>query len=84
MSVDLKHTLVISGWQIGFNKVEFTKMLKVELDMGLNEAKATTDAVVDGTLLELPIGDRDFERIAKRAVELGAIVETQNEERPCR
>ncbi len=84
MNLEPKRTLVISGWQLGFNKVAFTKMLKTELDLSLSDAKAITDSILDGRPEELPIGDRESERIAKRASDLGAVVLGPSEESPCR
>jgi len=42
--------VVIIGWNVGFQKVEFTKMLKSKLGYSLTEAKAVTDAAVDNQI----------------------------------
>ena len=74
MKPDGDSNLIISGWKIGFEKIEFTKMLREELGLGLLEAKTITDTVLERKRVELPLGGKDQDRIAKRATALGAVV----------
>ena len=74
MSKQVNCSLTISGWRIGFNKVEFTKMLKAEFGLGLTDAKTITDRILNQELVELQVDLEGYERIAKRATDLGAVV----------
>ena len=40
MNADCESKLIIDGWKVGFEKVQFTKMLREELDLGLLGKKA--------------------------------------------
>jgi len=79
-----RKTLMIRGWRVGFQKVEFTKMLQRELGLRLSEAKGVTDRVLMNELIELPISDLDLKRVTAAAVELGAIVLVEEHEGACR
>jgi ribosomal protein L7/L12 len=84
MNADCESKLIIDGWKIGFEKIQFTKMLREELGLGLLEAKTITDTVLDRKRVELRIGGQDRDRIARRAMELGALVVTRDGEITCR
>ena len=44
--IDTKAKLDISGWNVGFNKIACTKLLRRELGLGLLAGKTMTDAIV--------------------------------------
>jgi hypothetical protein len=83
MNLQVNRTLIINGWNIGFRKVEFTKMLQAELSLGLADAKKTTDRVVDRELVELHVSDQSYTRIVKLAANLGAVVLDKETEATC-
>ena len=64
--------VVIFGWNVGFQKVAFTKMLKSKLGYSLSESKAATDAVLDNQRIELHVQDSDLSEMLSRLNELGA------------
>ena len=66
--------LIVEGWNKGFNKVAFTKMLQKELGFSLTIAKGMTDQILEGKLLVIDIADADIERISALAQNLGATV----------
>jgi len=79
MSLDCESKLIIDGWRIGFEKIQFTKMLQRELGLCLLEAKTVTDTVLERKRVELPIDGQDRDRLAKLAAELGAVVARDGE-----
>jgi ribosomal protein L7/L12 len=70
-------TLVeITGWQIGFNKVACTQLVRAAAGFGLAEAKCVTDGVLDGEAQRIPVPSVDIsKRLAHDLTEIGAIVE---------
>ena len=84
MNLQVDRTVIIKGWNIGFKKVEFTKMLQSELGLGLSEAKNITDRVVDKDLVEFHVSGQDYARVVKLATELGVIVFEKQAEAACR
>jgi ribosomal protein L7/L12 len=66
-------TLLVSGWRVGFNKVEFTKLLRTGLGYSLSRAKRTTDAVLDAGAVELQVPDGEAEGLLATMDELGAV-----------
>jgi hypothetical protein len=79
----MNRTLVMSGWNIGFRKVEFTKMLQSELGLSLAQAKGTTDKVLDKQRVELNVSEEKYERVAMLATELGAVLTGKEKEALC-
>jgi hypothetical protein len=75
--------LTISGWKVGFQKVEFTKMLQRELGLSLSAAKNITDRVLANERIDLPLGNADTKRVVDAALELGAIVLADDLEGAC-
>ena len=65
-------TLVIIGWNVGFQKVAFTKLLRHELGYSLSEAKSTTDAVLKNQRTELKLHKADVDQVLVKLNELGA------------
>jgi hypothetical protein len=84
MSVESNRKIVFQGWEIGFQKVNFTKMIREELCLGLFDGKSITDRVLAGDRVELLVSSEKYEVIAKRAGDLGAIVLSENLETTCR
>jgi hypothetical protein len=74
MNLQVDRTLIINGWNVGFRKVEFTKMLQSELNLGLFEAKSTTDRVLDKERVELHVSGQNYARIVELATDLGVVV----------
>jgi hypothetical protein len=70
--------LVIAGWNLGFNKIEFTTMLKNELGYSLSIAKNITDQVLTSQPVELQIPESSYERISLESDRLGAKVLNQS------
>jgi ribosomal protein L7/L12 len=69
-----ENTLVIEGWNIGFNKVVFTKLLQQELGLSLSSAKEMTDQVLEGKRISVSVLDQDMGRITEAVHRLGAKV----------
>ena len=65
-------TVLISGWNTGFQKVAFTRLMKSELALTLRPAKQTTDRIMDGERVELEVPDEQVERLLAAMAELGA------------
>jgi ribosomal protein L7/L12 len=76
MTAPIEHrtTLIIEGWNEGFNKVAFTKMLRHEFGFSLTAAKSMTDQVLERTPLAINVVSADIERISSLAQQMGAIV----------
>lgn len=70
-------TLVISGWHVGFQKIEFTKFLRQNFGLSLTEAKSITDNILHGEPADLEVDRSGRARIANEAAALGAIVAEQ-------
>jgi hypothetical protein len=69
----MKH-LVISGWNVGLDKVLLTKVLRTEFGYSLSEGKSITDQVLDDREIRIPF-DRELsvaENFVKRLREIGA------------
>jgi ribosomal protein L7/L12 len=65
--------IVVTGRNIVFQKVEFTKTLKLELGCSLSEAKGMTDAVVDRKPIQVDLPEEQFDRVSDRFSKLGAV-----------
>jgi hypothetical protein len=64
--------IFIHGWMKGFQKVEFTTMLRRELGYPLSKAKSITDAILANEPLELPVPEDNHEPLLKLITALGA------------
>jgi hypothetical protein len=64
--------VVIFGWNVGFEKVEFTKLLGRELGYSLSEAKSKTDAVLGNQRIELKLHKVDVDQMLSKLIKLGA------------
>jgi ribosomal protein L7/L12 len=65
-------TIVMSGWELGFQKVKLTEFLKSDLGYSLSDAKAMTDAVLDNRSTELNVEDAQFSSVLAKLRMLGA------------
>lgn len=70
----------ISGWEKGFNKVAHTKALQEFCKLGLGDAKARTDAVLDGAIVLVGVETQDrAEELVARLIKMGAIARVKRE-----
>lgn len=65
-------TIVISGWELGFQKVKLTELLRYDLGYSLSDAKAKTDMVLDNQRIELIVGDTQFSEMLAKLRLIGA------------
>jgi hypothetical protein len=65
-------TVLISGWKVGFQKIQFTQLLQREFDYSLSRAKGITDSVVDRKTVELQVPEDGAERLILAMTQLGA------------
>jgi hypothetical protein len=70
-------TIVVSGWNVGFQKINFTQKLRDEFNFSFSGAKNACDAVLDGQRLELHVQDSDYLRIRSELIQLNAKVEVE-------
>jgi hypothetical protein len=63
--------IILYGWNIGFNKVAHTKLLRAELGYSLPHAKSITDSVVDRKSVTIEVADDQIEHLALELNELG-------------
>jgi len=67
-----KECVYLRGWQPGFNKVEFTKLMKAEVGVSLSAAKNLTDRLLAGETIIIWV--KDLQRTIDQARSLGATV----------
>jgi hypothetical protein len=67
-------TLIIEGWNEGFNKVAFTKILRHEFGFSLTAGKTMTDQVLERTPLAIDVVSADIRRLRLLGRQMGAIV----------
>ena len=65
-------TVLISGWNVGFQKVAFTRLMKSEMGLTLEPAKRITDSIMDGEQVELEVPDEQVEHLLSAMAQLGA------------
>ena len=65
--------LAVTGWDVNFQKIEFTKLLREELGYSLSEAKALTDAVLDSRPINLSFADERFDAAVAAMSKIGAV-----------
>lgn len=73
-------TVVIFGWNVGFQKVGFTKLLRYELGYSLSEAKSKTDAVLENQRIELTLHKADVDHVLFKLTQLGAKFRREEQE----
>jgi ribosomal protein L7/L12 len=64
--------VLISGWKIGFEKVQFTMLLRHGLGLSLSAAKDLTEAVLRHEAVELKIPEAQAELLLSEMSRLGA------------
>jgi ribosomal protein L7/L12 len=67
-----KECVYLRGWKPGFNKVEFTKLMKAEVGVSLSAAKDLTDRLLAGETVIIWV--KDLQRTIDQARSLGAVV----------
>ncbi len=68
--------LTLKGCVYGMQKVEFTKMLKIEMGLTLSEAKHITNDITEGKIVHLDIETKEkAESLYAKATELGVVCE---------
>ena len=67
-----KSCVYLRGWQVGFNKVGFTKLMKEEVGVSLAAAKNLTDRLLAGETVIIWV--RHLSKTVDEARNLGAIV----------
>jgi len=63
--------IALSGWNPGFNKVRLTNLLHARPEFSLADAKAATDAVLDGKLVTIAVPDGETESFIDQINSLG-------------
>ncbi len=64
--------VAVLGWNPGFQKVQFTELLRGDFGYSLSKAKAATDAVLEQQRIELEVRDADCTRLLPQLDQLGA------------
>ena len=67
--------ITITGWRYGFNKVQFTLLMKSELGLTLGPAKHLTDRIMNGEAVEIEVPDTQVEHLLAGMRKLGACCE---------
>ena len=70
--------IVVSGWNVGFQKINFQRTLRREFGYTLASAKDACDAILNGQRLELHVQDSEYLRILSELIKLGAKVEVED------
>ncbi len=65
-------TIQIFGWNVGFDKVKFTLLLKSALEYSLSDAKSVTDAIMANETVELQVAEAEVEAVLSSMHLLGA------------
>ncbi len=65
-------TVLLSGWDAGFNKVGFTRLMQHALGYSLTEAKRVTDTIMDGEPVTVNVPEATVDQIIVSMSELGA------------
>lgn len=68
------HEVVLTGWEIGLQKVNLTKLLRSEAGLSLREAKTTVDDFLAGNQVTIPMtSEVAAEELVRKAAALGAL-----------
>jgi hypothetical protein len=71
-------TIVISGWNVGFQKINFTQKLRHEFNFSFLSAKDACDAILDGQRLDLHVQDSEYSRMLSELRQLGVKFEVED------
>jgi hypothetical protein len=66
-------TIILSGWNTGFNKVGLTKLLRYDYGYSLSNAKTVTDSVLDGKAVTIENSDDRVDEFVMKLDRLGVI-----------
>ena len=70
----------IKGWRPGLEKIAMTRALQSAADLGLAAAKACTDRVLAGVVVEVPVRDEEAARALTQELQrLGAVAEADDD-----
>ncbi len=68
------YSVEISGWHKGLDKVAHTRTLREFCELGLGDAKAATDAVLDGRIVVISVETQaKAEELVSRLLDIGAV-----------
>jgi|GEM_PF-1442261 len=68
--------IIVKKWNIGFNKVQFTKLQYDLLGLGLKVAKKNTDDILDNKIVPIEIKNDDLlHEFVTEAVNLGVEID---------
>jgi ribosomal protein L7/L12 len=68
--------ITFKGFVYGMQKVEFTKMLRIEMGLTLSEAKHITNDITEGKIVHLDVETEvKAESLYIKATELGVVCE---------
>lgn len=65
-------TILISGWNDGFQKINFTHLMKAELGLTLHPAKQITDRIMNNELVEVQVSEGQADHMISKMTNLGA------------
>jgi ribosomal protein L7/L12 len=65
--------VVITGWIVGFNKIETNKRLRAYLGLDLRDAKDAVDAIMRREVVEFELPDDQAAQLCEELGRLGAI-----------
>ncbi|WP_175195138.1 hypothetical protein [Achromobacter deleyi] len=65
----------MTGWNVGFNKVQFGSLLREYCGFSLSEGKKCVDSILKGKVIELVVDEQKSVRFLEQASQLGAICE---------
>ena len=70
----MERLLAINGWNVGFNKIRLTNMLRAEFGYSLAEAKSITDQVLENQKIRIPFNSdpSSADDVVKRLLAIGA------------
>ena len=64
----------ITGWQVGFNKVACTRIVRAASGLGLVDGKRVTDGVMTGNIQRIPGPSIErAQRLVRDLTEIGAV-----------
>lgn len=68
------HTVEVLRWEPGFMKISHTELLRDTCGLTLVEAKAATDALLEGSVVSVHVATAaEAELLVKRLAKVGAI-----------
>lgn len=68
----------IIGWNKGFNKVQFTLLLRGQVGYSLSAAKHIVDEILSGSVVNVEIEESYFFEFIEKAKQLGVVVQADD------